>query len=248
MNIFYKQLTKFHWAVFLLAAFSLHAGAPVDTERATELKVTTIGTRLAGAVLIPAYSVDTRTGLDLSPEDRAFLAELPVLPRTIKAKSVSWVYLTGYGWLLIPRGWIVVDGGVGADGSMALLAQSKSGISWLEYSDAGNCVGCAITAASCFYPQAHAQALDYDFDTTECGKSGATQAAAPRAPALQYQLHNSKGARLQTLRNYSDVDGISYQQLRVHQPNLPHAGSAAEIDLKNHALGIFFKRIWIAPE
>ena len=245
MNIFPKQLTKFRGVLFLIAALSVHASAPIDAERAAELKLTPIGMRLAGTSQVPAYSVMARTGLDLSPEDSAFLAELPILPGKIKASSVSWIHLTGYGWLLIPRGWQVVDAGVGADGSMALLAQSKSGISWLEYRDEGNCVGCAVSEASCFYPQAQAQALEYDFTSNLCGKAGTAKATAARLPALQYQLHDSQGMRLQSLRNYSDLDGIRYQQLRLHQPN---AGSAAEIDLKNHALGLFFKRIWVAPE
>ena len=247
MNNFRTQLTKLYWGLFLLAAFSVHAGAPIDAERAAELKLTRIGMRLAGTSQIPAYSVNARTGLDLSPEDRAFLAELPILPDKIKASSVSWIHLSGYGWLLIPRGWQVVDAGVGADGSMVLMAQAKTGNSWLEYSDAGQCVGCAITAASCFYPQAQTQALEYDFDTTQC-QSMASTASAKRLPALQYQSDNSNSARLQTLRNYRDLDGISYQQLRVHQANLPHAGGTEEINLKNDALGLFFKRIWVAPE
>ncbi len=247
MTISFKQITKFQWAILLFAAFSAQAHAPINAERAAELKVTAIGTRLAGATQIPASAVDVRTGLDLAPEDHV-LAELPILPRTIKAQSVSWIHITGYGWLLIPRAWKVVDGGVGADGSMTLVAQNKSGNSWLEYSDAGDCVGCAITQASCFYPQAHAQALEYDFATTECGKFGSTLSSKPRLPALQYQLRNSKSTRLQTLRNYSDLDGISYQQLRVHQPNLPKVGGAVEINLKEDALGIFFKRIWVAPQ
>ena len=136
---------------------------------------------------------------------------------------------------------------MGADGSMALIAQSKSGTSWLEYSDAGQCVGCAISAANCFYPQAHTQAVENEFEFESCGVSSST-AINKRVPSLQYQRTNSKDGSVQTLRNYSDLDGVSYQQLRVHQPISVKAGDSAEIDLKNHALGIFFKRVWVAAE
>lgn len=254
MTILPKQSARWHWAaLLLLAAFFVHADAPIDAARAAELKVTPIGTRLAGTLQIPAFSVDVRTGLDLDSEDRAFLAELPVLPGTIKAKSLSWIHLTGYGWLLIPKGWRVVDGGVGADGSMVLIAQAnaKSGASWLEYSDAGQCVGCAISAANCFYPQAHASAVENEFDFEACSKPSATAAAADtagkRVPALQYQLVKSKDGALQTLRYYSDLDGVSYRQLRVQQSNSLSA-HAEKIDLKRDALGIFFKRVWVAAE
>ena len=257
MTILPKQSARSHWAALLFfAAFFVQAGAPIDAERAAELKVTPIGTRLAGTTQIPAFSVDSRTGLDLGPDDRA-LAELPVLPRTIKAKSLSWIHLTGYGWLLIPKGWRVVDGGVGADGSMMLIAQAnqkanpKSGASWLEYRDAGQCVGCAISAANCFYPQAHAQAIENEFDLDACSESSSATdiaaAAGKRVPALQYQRVKSKDGTLQTLRHYRDLDGISYQQLRVQQPSSLRAG-AEKIDLKSDALGIFFKRIWVAAE
>ena len=255
MTILSKQSARSHWAALLFfAAFFVQAGAPIDVERAAELKVTPIGTRLAGTMQIPAFSVDSRTGLDLGPEDRAFLAELPVLPRTIKAKSLSWIHLTGYGWLLIPKDWRVVDGGVGADGSMVLIAQAnqkanpKSGASWLEYRDAGQCVGCAISAANCFYPQAHASAVENEFDFDTCSEAIVSAAAAgKRVPELQYQLVKSKDGALQTLRYYRDLDGVSYQQLHVHQSNSLRAG-AEKIDLKSDALGIFFKRIWVAAE
>ncbi len=248
---------RFCWAtLLLLAAFLVHADAPIDEERAAELKVTAIGTRLAGTRQISAFSVDVRTGLDLGPDDRA-LAELPVLPRTISTKSLSWVHLTGYGWLLIPKGWSVVDGGVGADGSMVLIAQAnanaskkaniKPDASWLEYRDAGQCVGCAISAANCFYPQAHAQAVENEFDFDSCDEANAI-AGKKRTPALQYQRTNDKGGSLQTLRNYSDLDGVSYQQLRLHQPSSAKAGDSDAINLKSGALGIFFKRVWVATE
>lgn len=235
----------FYWTAVLLGlTFALHARAPIDAERAAELKVTAIGTRVAGTVHIPAFSVATRTGLDLSPLDQS-LAELPVLPKSISrsaAKSIQWIHITGYGWLLIPRGWRVVDGGVGADGSMLLMAQSTSGNAWLEYTDAGHCVGCAISQASCFYPQAHAQALEFEFANSECGKDKVS-ASAPRLPALQYRYDNNASERVQTMRHYHDLDGIRYQQLSVHQ-----ARGSKEIDLKQHALGVFFKRIWVAVD
>jgi hypothetical protein len=250
MTISLKQLTTFLWPTFLLCAvFSLHAGAPINVERAVELKVTAIGTRLALAQQIPAFSIDTRTGLELSPQDRV-LAELPVLPKTITAKmaaSISWIHITGYGWLLIPRAWSVVDGGVGADGSMVLVAQAKSGGAWLEYTDAGQCVGCAINAAHCFYPQAQSQAIEFEFELTHC-EQAMQNSSAKRLPPLQYQARTSKAERVQTLRNYHDSDGIRYQQLTLHQPSLPNAGSNAEVDLKQGALGVFFRRIWVASD
>ena len=251
MTTFLQQSRKTLWPTFLLCAvFSLRAGAPINEERAAELKVAAIGTRLAGAQQIPAFSIDTRTGLELSPQDRV-LADLPAVPKSITlkmAKSISWIHITGYGWLLIPRGWRVVDGGVGADGSMVLVAQAKSGGAWLEYTDAGQCVGCAIGAARCFYPQAQAQAIEFEFDSTQCDQAAAPNSSAKRLPSLQYQARTSKTERVQTLRNYHDSDGISYQQLTLHQPGLPNAGSATEFDLKQGALGVFFRHIWAASD
>ena len=246
MTISFKQSPKILWAaVLLFAAYSACAGALINVERAAALKVTAIGTRLAGNMQVPAYSVDARTGLDLGPQERA-LAELPVLPDAIKAASISWIHLTGYGWLLIPRGWRVVDAGVGADGSMALMAQANAGDSWLEYTDAGYCVGCAIGQARCFYPQAQAQAVEFEYDAKHCELTG-TKASASRLPALQYQLRKTDAQHIQTLRNYEDLDGIRFQQLKVHQPSL-HNARSTRIDLKRGALGVFFRRIWVAAD
>ena len=230
----------------MLAVFFAHADAPIDTERASELKVTAIGTRLAGRTQIPAFSVDVRTGLDLGPGDHA-LAQLPVLPRGIKAKSLSWVHLTGYGWLVIPADWRVVDGGVGADGSMVLMAQAKSGRAWLEYSDAGNCVGCAISQASCFYPQAYSNAKENEFLFTECDNAKVTAAGAKPIPALQYQLLKTNDGSTQTIRNYVDTDGIRYQQLRLYQESL-RRDNANYINFNRDPLAFFFKRVWISSK
>ena len=248
MTFLLNKSSRSNWLIVLmLAAFFAHAGAPIDTERASELKVTAIGTRLAGTTQIPAFSVDVRTGLDLGPDDRA-LAKLPVLPRGIKAKSLSWVHLTGYGWLVIPAGWRVVDGGVGADGSMVLMAQSKSGASWLEYSDAGNCVGCAISQASCFYPQAYVSALENEFLFDACDNAKVTTSGAKPIASLQNELQKTKDGAIQSLRNYIDQDGVRYQQLQVHQPDLSNANGEERINLKSDALGVFFARVWIAEQ
>ncbi len=250
MTISLKQQIRLSSAVLLLlAALPLHAGAPINLERALELKVAAIGTRLAGAQQIPAFSIDTRTGLELSPHDRV-LADLPAVPKSITAKmakSISWIHISGYGWLLIPRAWAVVDGGVGADGSMVLVAQAKSGGAWLEYTDAGHCVGCAINAARCFYPQADARAIEFEFDTAHCEQS-TQNSSAKRLPSLQYQVRTSQAERVQTLRYYYDTDGIRYQQLTLHQPSLTNAAGVAELDLKQGALGVFFKQIWVAAD
>jgi hypothetical protein len=213
-------------------------GAPIRADRAIELHVSTIGMRALGKAKIPAFSIDTQTGLDLAEADRVLYPLPPMndIPPLL-ATQVSWIHVTGYGWLLIPRGWTVVDGGVGADGSMALVASSKSGDSWLEYSDMGACVGCAVGAASCYYPQAQKYAQELEMG--QCEKRDSPNPQSPRTPSMHYARAQTSGANEQVLRRYLDADGY----IRFHQLTL-HSLDVKETDMRAEALGLFFTQIW----
>ncbi len=234
--------------LFIFSSAAGAAGAPIRADRAAELHIHTVSARLFGKTKIPAFSVDTQTGLDLTDSDRA-LNPMPTLDAITpsQADQVSWVHVTAYGWLLIPRGWSVVDGGVGADGSMALVASNKNGSSWLQYTDMGACVGCAVGAASCFFPQAQKYALELEMGQCKNTKSpslaarrhGKESLQSARSASLQYTNSSVNGAYEQVLRRYLDDDGyIRFRQLTLHSMD------GKKTDMRAEGLGLFFTQVW----
>ena len=96
---------------------------------------------------------------------------LPVLKVSLQpgqSARLSAVYSDLTGWVLVPRGWVAVVGGVGADGSGVLAFTPTAHdrpAEWLLFSSTGACVGCALSAASPFFPRWRAESLRQGFGT-----------------------------------------------------------------------------------
>jgi hypothetical protein len=216
-------------AVALLAG-NVFAAAPVNLERAKELSVKPLAPHVMHGVAVPAVAVDSQSGIDLTDADR-IPGAFPSLALSAKAAaSVQWVHLSAYGWLLIPRGWTVVDAGVGANGSMILVAGGANG-AWLEYYDTAASVGSALSAASCTYPQAQKLALEYEMGQCEAAKP--PNANAPAIPPTQRTLKTVKGETDVVLQRYTSAPGVNFRSLRIHPA---HSASAA--------IEQFFRHVW----
>jgi hypothetical protein len=204
-------------ALFIALALSfsklLCAAAPVNPERAKELSITTLGTRQIAGIAVPAFQIDSQTGLDLAPQDRKPGA-VPQLKLSAKAAAwLQWVHLSGYGWLLLPKDWKVIDAGVGANGSMILVASGASG-DWLEYYDTAASVGSALSAASCFYPQAQKLAIEYEMG--QCQRADAPKMSAKAISPVQSTRERRNGEALQILRRYTQQPDVNFRSLRMH--------------------------------
>jgi hypothetical protein len=185
----------------------------IDQERAAELDIKRLGQSKIAGVSVATFQVDTRTGLDLTEADR-LPYDAPAIPKITPkaAAAISLIFVSGYGWLALPRDWQVIDGGVGADGSMVLIAQSKTQADeWLRYRDTGACVGCALSAASCYYPQAQKQAIDYEMG--QCDKPK-FKAQSANSPALQTTA-TQKGQSY-AWRYYEAAPDTNFRELSLH--------------------------------
>jgi hypothetical protein len=185
----------------------------IDQERAAELHIKRLGQAKIAGVSVATFQVDTRTGLDLTDADRVPYDAPAIAKITPKAAAaISLVFVSGYGWLALPRDWQVIDGGVGADGSMVLVAQSKTQASeWLRYSDTGACVGCALGAASCFYPQAQKLAIEYEMG--QCEKPQ-FKAQSANLPALQTKA--TRQGQSYEWRYYQAAPDTNFRDLSLH--------------------------------
>jgi Domain of unknown function (DUF4850) len=185
--------------------------ASVNAERAAELKISALSPQNS----VPAILVQAQTGLDLAPGDMR-PASSPVALKLGKKSAVQWAYLIGYGWLLLPKDWRVIDAGVGANGSMILIAEAKDHSRWLEYYDTGASVGSAIDAASCDYPQAQALALAYEMG--QCENADPPNPKASAIQSTQFQVKTLSHAEQQQLSFYASAPHVGYRRLRWNGP------------------------------
>lgn len=67
------------------------------------------------------------------------------------------------GSVFVPKGWQLVNGGLGVNGSQTYTFVPKEGKGYFTYLNTGACVGCAMTEASLFFPEAKESAEKNDF-------------------------------------------------------------------------------------
>jgi hypothetical protein len=152
--------------VFIVAASMLATTAHAQSPGAG-FETRPAGTLLVNdGVRIPAYviAVEDAAGHpgdliapELSGLDMTVHKDLP--EESAKYLSAYW---TNTGWMLVPRGWLLVKAAVGADNSSAYeFKEPNGGKGRLSANDSGGaCLGCALGLAAPFFPEARRQAAD----------------------------------------------------------------------------------------
>ncbi|AUZ06269.1 hypothetical protein ADP71_30820 [Vitreoscilla sp. C1] len=173
-----------------------------------------IGTAMVAGQRLPAYAVSVSDPIEEGwiSEDDACHPKACVLPvsanvRTEQLYRLMAVRVAGMGWILAPKTWRNIEADVGVNGSQALLMKSADGREYVSYYHSGACVGCALTAAAPFFPQAFklAQADDYE----------------PNRPNPSIQLvraQNNKVLFSYTLPNQYTTHGVAFWQNADDEP------------------------------
>ncbi len=125
--------------------------------------------RVPGAptVTLPAVGLQLDSGVGEALPGRP--ARLPTMDARLSPGQVARleaVFSDFAGWLLVPRGWVAVAGGVGADGSGFLAfapSRRANPAEWLLFTSTGACVGCALSAAGLFFPKWRAESQRQGF-------------------------------------------------------------------------------------
>ncbi len=170
---------KTKWA--LIVASSLLATTAHAQLQSTDPR---FETRSAGTLLlndgvrIPAYviAVEDAAGNpgdlivpELSGQDITAHKDVPEeLARYLSA------YGTNTGWMLVPRGWLLVKAAVGTDNSSVYeFNEPNGGKGRLAANDSGGaCLGCALSLAAPFFPEARRQAKADDIPVSAQPMSG----------------------------------------------------------------------------
>lgn len=193
-----------------LATISLPAAAEVyhfslvivPPPAAETPKVKRIGELVVnGKLRLPAYQVTVVDG----SADSGWTTTAPVtLKDESRAKLVAAqaarlaAYYTPAGWMLVPRDWKLLAGGVGADGSKAITFVPPSGKGYLSFYDASACRGCAETPASLFFPEARADAKRDEYTVYE-------KSATP----LKITRFNRNVLMYRTVVDGQPIDGVA---------------------------------------
>ena len=136
------------------------------------------------------------------------------------------------GSIFVPKGWRLLRGQIGANGSQSYMFSAPNGEGFLTFYDASACVGCAQSAASIFFSEAYKGAKENDF--TVYDSTNWPMKKVHLNPHLVAYSVEHQGQRLDGVAYYNadaDVD-LTFWQAEISLPT-------AERDLANPLLNQF---------
>lgn len=135
-----------------------------------------------------------------------------IVPFSTKLKAETLAHFDLYAMpyeqmLLVPKGWQLLNGSVGANGSTSYVFAPKDRVGYFSYYHAASCVGCAMMAASAFFPDAkkHAKENDFLFYTST------------NFPVSQVSL-NPHLIAYQANQGKKRLDGVAYYNIESDAP------------------------------
>ncbi len=191
---------------------------PATADKADERpKTEAIGQLLInGHTRLPAY----RLALPSGAEDglRRFDPDSLTLHSRQAPKHAGQLaaFYHAYGWLLVPKGWQAVQGGVGANGSESLLFRPPSGPGYLSFYHTSACIGCAQSTAAVFFPEARkdAQANDFLFYT---GTRTPLHTSRIRPHMMAYRT-TADGQQIDGVAYYNAAEDLPFFKVEVSLP------------------------------
>ncbi len=190
------------------------APAPADAPKARPIGELVVN----GSLRMPAYAITVVDGIDGWTTARPETMKIDGAKLAAAQAARLAAYSTPAGWMLVPRGWKLLAGGVGADGSIAITFVPSSGQGHFDFYDASACRGCAETPASLFFPEARADAKRDGYPAYERSASPLTLTRLGKHRMLY-----------RTVVDGQPIDGIAYYDsasdlpYRSHQVSLPAA-------------------------
>lgn len=144
----------------------LHSTA---TQRAKTHKVIPIGqASFRQGVVIPVFGISIENPMDdgLLADFQPCTVKSCSFKMTVPAEYVQQLVLyqvNGAGMFLAPKTWRTIEAEMGANGSSRVLMLSPDGQQSLSIYNTSACVGCSLSAASLYFPEAKKEALANDF-------------------------------------------------------------------------------------
>lgn len=164
-------------------------------ERAKIHKLIPLGQALfKQGVRIPVYGVTIENPLqdglldDYEPcGPKSCHFDFTIKPEQAKQLVLYWVH--GVGPFLAPRTWTTIEASMGPSGIAAAMMANADGSQALSVYNTSACVGCSLSAASRYFPEARKEALSNEFMVYKGSNVPVTQVALNRqGVAFSYQL------------------------------------------------------------
>ena len=142
--------------------------------------------------------------------------------RTVQSKVRAEVlnrlelYAMPNGSVFVPKGWQLLKGEIGANGSVTYTFIPSKGEGYLSFYDASACVGCAQIAASVFFPEAYAEAKENDF-TVYDSTNLPMETVRLRSDLIAYSV-KQKEQRLDGVAYYNTEADSAFWNVEVSLP------------------------------
>lgn len=171
------------------------APAKTAAERARIHQLIPLGQALfKQGVRISAYGVTIENPMedgllrDYTPCDaKSCRFDFTIKPEQAKQLVLYWVH--GVGPFLAPRAWKTIEAAMGPSGIASAMLANADGSQSLSIYNTSACVGCSLSAASMYFPEARKEALANEFMVYKGSNVPVTQVALSRqGVAFSYQL------------------------------------------------------------
>lgn len=145
-------------------------------------------------VRIPAYGVTIENPMqdglldDYAPCDaKSCSFTFTIKPEQASQLALYWVH--GVGPFLAPRAWKTIEAAMGPSGIASAMLANADGSQALSIYNTSACVGCSLSAASLYFPEARKEALANEFMVYKGSNVPVTQVVLNRqGVAFSYQL------------------------------------------------------------
>lgn len=181
---------------------------------------------LVGGLKVPVYSLTMvsggQDGLEtFAPKTRNLSVKInPELANQLEA------YAYPMGIILVPKNWSARSASVGADGSVYMIfAPDTSGQTYLSFSHAGACVGCAYMAGSLYFEEARNLAKKLGFPFYQ--ESEIVRTVKLNQTENGYSIKITEGNPVDGLVSFDIADDYHFFDVQISAPADQHAMATA---------------------
>jgi hypothetical protein len=172
---------------------------------------------LVGGFKVPVYSVSMVSGAQDGLE--TFAPQTTKLNIRVAAEIANKLDAYAYpmGIMLVPKKWVVRSARYGADASVYMLfSPDTSGQSYLSFSSAGACAGCAISDGSLYFEEAKKQAKSNEFFFYRASKIVRTETL--NRFLKRYRIKGAHGNPVSGMAYFDEDDDLPFSDVQISAP------------------------------
>lgn len=132
-----------------------------------------------------------------------------------QATQLKVIVLPNIGSVLVPRSWIDISAGAGANGSGSALIMSPNQKEQINLYNSAFCVGCGLPYASLYFPHLLKKSLENEFGGyTDKNKKLTLVRPSKNIAFFSYQIPNFNN-KTHGIAKYDDEDTFNFQEMSI---------------------------------